>query len=65
MTVSQRAGDAFGLSVQGPVARTVADAAAYLDALAGPEPGDPYVAPEEYDTPQEYEQSHRPAALTH
>jgi amidase len=38
-------GDAFGLSVQGPVARTVADAAAYLDALAGPEPGDPYVAP--------------------
>jgi amidase len=38
-------GDAYGLSVQGPIARTVADAAAYLDALAGPEPGDPYVAP--------------------
>ncbi len=38
-------GDAYGLSVQGPVARTVADAAAYLDAVAGPEPGDPYVAP--------------------
>jgi amidase len=38
-------GDAYGLSVQGPVARTVADAAAYLDALAGPEPGDPFVAP--------------------
>ena len=38
-------GDAYGLSVQGPVARTVADAAAYLDALGGPEPGDPFVAP--------------------
>lgn len=38
-------GDTYGLSVQGPVARTVADAAAYLDALAGPEPGDPFVAP--------------------
>ena len=38
-------GDAYGLSVQGPVARTVADAAAYLDATAGPEPGDPFVAP--------------------
>jgi len=38
-------GDAYGLSVQGPIARTVADAAAYLDALAGPAPGDPYVAP--------------------
>jgi amidase len=38
-------GDSFGLSVQGPLARTVADAAAYLDATAGPEPGDPYVAP--------------------
>jgi amidase len=38
-------GDAYGLSVQGPVARTIADAAAYLDALSGPEPGDPYVAP--------------------
>jgi amidase len=38
-------GDAYGLSVQGPVARTVGDAAAYLDATAGPEPGDPFVAP--------------------
>jgi amidase len=38
-------GDGYGLSVQGPVARTVADAAAYLDATAGPEPGDPFVAP--------------------
>jgi amidase len=44
-TSSAPQGDAYGLSVQGPVARTVADAAAYLDALAGPEPGDPYVAP--------------------
>jgi amidase len=38
-------GDAFGLAVQGPLARTVADAAAFLDVIAGPAPGDPYVAP--------------------
>ena len=38
-------GDAHALSVQGPLARTVADAAAMLDALAGPMPGDPYWAP--------------------
>src|SRR5213076_2121505 len=44
-TTTAPLGDAYGLSVQGPIARTVADAAAYLDALAGPEPGDPYVAP--------------------
>jgi amidase len=44
-TTTAPLGDAFGLSVQGPIARTVADAAAYLDALAGPEPGDQYVAP--------------------
>jgi amidase len=44
-TSSAPYGDSFGLSVQGPLARTVADAAAYLDATAGPEPGDPYVAP--------------------
>jgi amidase len=37
--------DAHGLSVQGPVARTVADAAAMLDALAVPMPGDPFWAP--------------------
>jgi amidase len=37
--------DGHGLSVQGPVARTVADAAAMLDALAVPMPGDPFWAP--------------------
>jgi amidase len=38
-------GDMHGLSVQGPLARTVRDAAAMLDALAVPMPGDPYWAP--------------------
>jgi amidase len=38
-------GDAYGFSVSGSLARTVADAAAFLDAIAGPVPGDPYVAP--------------------
>lgn len=37
--------DVAGLSVNGPLARTVADAAAMLDAIAGPMPGDPYWAP--------------------
>jgi amidase len=36
--------DAPGLSIQGPLARTVRDAAAMLDALARPMPGDPYWA---------------------
>jgi len=34
-----------GFGVQGPLARTVRDAAAMLDAMAGPAPGDPYWAP--------------------
>ncbi len=38
-------GDPYGLSVAGSLARTVADAAAFLDAIAGPVSGDPYVAP--------------------
>jgi amidase len=38
-------GDAYGFSVAGSLARTVADAAAFLDAIAGPVAGDPYVAP--------------------
>jgi len=38
-------GDTTGLSVQGPLARTVRDAAAMLDAMAGMAPGDPYWAP--------------------
>jgi len=38
-------GDTTGLSVHGPLARTVRDAAAMLDAMAGMAPGDPYWAP--------------------
>jgi amidase len=38
-------GDPAGLAQQGPLARTVADAAALLDVLAGYETGDPYWAP--------------------
>jgi amidase len=34
-----------GLSTAGPMARTVEDAAAFLDVLAGYEPGDPWWAP--------------------
>ncbi|MFC7305827.1 amidase [Streptomyces monticola] len=34
-----------GLAVEGPLTRTVRDAAALLDALAGPAPGDSYWAP--------------------
>ncbi|WP_407553917.1 amidase [Streptomyces sp. Pv4-95] len=37
--------DITGLSTSGPLARTVADAAALLDVLAGPMPGDPFTAP--------------------
>lgn len=39
-------GDAFhGLTVNGPLARTVADAALLLDAAAGPHPADPHRPP--------------------
>lgn len=34
-----------GFATDGPIARTVADAAAVLDVMAGYEPGDPYWAP--------------------
>lgn len=37
-------GNVTGLGVIGPMARTVRDAAAMLDAMAGPMPGDPYWA---------------------
>ncbi|HEV2887917.1 MAG TPA: amidase [Jatrophihabitans sp.] len=37
--------DSTGLSVLGPLARTVRDAAAFLDATAVPQPGDAYWAP--------------------
>lgn len=36
---------AFGLPTNGPLARTVADAAALLDVMAVPAPGEPYLAP--------------------
>ena len=37
-------GDVTGLAINGPLARTVRDAAALLDAMAGPMPGDPHWA---------------------
>jgi amidase len=37
--------DLVGLSTNGPIARTVADAALLLDVMAGPMPGDMYAAP--------------------
>ncbi|MEP6853164.1 MAG: amidase [bacterium] len=37
--------DSSGLGVLGPLARTVRDAALFLDATAGPMPGDPHWAP--------------------
>lgn len=36
---------AFGLPTDGPLARTVTDAAALLDAMAAPVPGQPYLPP--------------------
>lgn len=38
-------GDITGLATNGPLARTVEDVAALLDAMAGPSPGDPHWAP--------------------
>ncbi len=38
------AADVSGLGVNGPLTRTVRDAAALLDAMAGPRPGDPHWA---------------------
>jgi amidase len=43
-------GDPIGLSTSGSIARTVADAAALLDVLAGRRAGDPSWAPEPADT---------------
>ena len=46
VSVGPQEGEAWnGLVVRGAVTRTVRDAAAVLDALAGPMPGDPYTAP--------------------
>ena len=39
-----------GLVTHGPIARTVADAAMMLDVMAGYEPGDPFVAPQQTPT---------------
>ena len=39
-------GNVHGLATYGPLARTVADAAAFLDVICGPEPGDPHAAPQ-------------------
>ena len=36
-----------GLITHGPIARTVSDAALMLDVMAGAEPGDPFLAPEQ------------------
>ncbi|MFE1786144.1 amidase [Streptomyces sp. NPDC059506] len=38
-------GDVSGLAVNGPIARTVRDAAALLDVMAAPTPGDPFPLP--------------------
>ena len=38
-------GDLTGLATNGPISRTVRDAAVLLDAMAGPMPGDPHWAP--------------------
>lgn len=37
--------DLFGLSTNGPIARTVLDAATLLDVMSGPTPGDLFMAP--------------------
>jgi amidase len=39
-----------GLVTHGPIARTVTDAAMMLDVMAGYEPGDPFVAPQQAST---------------
>ncbi|HEX5595739.1 MAG TPA: amidase [Micromonosporaceae bacterium] len=36
---------AFGLPINGPIGRTIADVAALLDTMAVPVPGEPYLAP--------------------
>ncbi|MET9533272.1 amidase [Streptomyces sp. NPDC006649] len=45
VSAGPRGAEVNGLAVQGPLARTVRDAAAMLDVLAGPMPGDPHWAP--------------------
>jgi amidase len=43
-TSTAPSGNVHGFAVYGPLARTVADAAAFLDVISGPEPGDPHAA---------------------
>jgi amidase len=43
-------GDPVGLGTNGPLTRTVGDAAAFLDVMAGHAVGDPYWAPEEAES---------------
>jgi amidase len=45
VSIGPIATDPSGLAVHGPLARTVTDAAALLDVMAGTLPGDPYWAP--------------------
>lgn len=45
VSTSPMYGDVVGLGISGPLARTVRDAAALLDVLAGPVTGDPYPYP--------------------
>jgi amidase len=45
LTSTAPSGNVHGFAVYGPLARTVADAAAFLDVISGPEPGDPHAAP--------------------
>jgi amidase len=47
-------GDANGLAVAGPIARTVRDAATLLDVMAVPAPGDPFSLPSEGRTFEEW-----------
>ncbi|MDQ4113311.1 MAG: amidase [Actinomycetota bacterium] len=47
ISTSPMYGDAAGLATAGPIARSVRDAAAFLDVLAGRRTGDPFWAPEE------------------
>jgi amidase len=45
-------GNVHGLATYGPIARTVEDAAAFLDVISGAEPGDPHAAGQPVDAPE-------------
>jgi amidase len=44
-TSTAPSGNVHGFATYGPLARTVADGAAFLDVISGAEPGDPHAAP--------------------